>query len=113
LAEIPIHFQTNYINFPPILRFSPVIRSWLIELMRKQHEEQKGLHDVPAYVEDTGEVNWLVNDAMHMEVPIPVVAQSVMQLMASRNKEVLVVGLISKRVKFKNCLPDDTGAINL
>jgi 6-phosphogluconate dehydrogenase len=64
-----------------------VIRSWLIELMRKQHEEQKGLHDVPAYVEDTGEVNWLVNDAMHMEVPIPVIAQSVMQLMASRNKE--------------------------
>jgi 6-phosphogluconate dehydrogenase len=64
-----------------------VIRSWLIELMRKQHEEQKGLQDVPAYVEDTGEVNWLVNDAMDMEVPIPVITQSVMQLMASRNKE--------------------------
>lgn len=64
-----------------------VIRSWLIELMRKQLEEQKGFERIPSYVEDTGEVNWLVNDAMRMEVSIPVIAQSVMQLIASRDKE--------------------------
>ena len=64
-----------------------VIRSWLIELMRKQLEEQKGFGKIPPYVEDTGEVNWLVNDAMHMEVSIPVIAQSVMQLIASRDQE--------------------------
>jgi 6-phosphogluconate dehydrogenase len=33
---------------------------------------------------DTGEVNWLVDDAMRMEVPVPVIAQSVMQLLAAR-----------------------------
>jgi 6-phosphogluconate dehydrogenase len=64
-----------------------VIRSWLIELMRKQLEEQKGFEKVPSYIEDTGEVNWLVNDAMQMEVSIPVISQSVMQLIASREKE--------------------------
>jgi 6-phosphogluconate dehydrogenase len=64
-----------------------VIRSWLIELMRKQLQEQNDITHIPAYVEDTGEVNWLVTDAMHMEVPIPVIAQSVMQLMASRDNE--------------------------
>ncbi|QQL50060.1 phosphogluconate dehydrogenase (NAD(+)-dependent, decarboxylating) [Mucilaginibacter ginkgonis] len=61
-----------------------VIRSWLIELMKKLYDEKQGFN-VPKYVEDTGEVNWLVTDAMHMEVPIPVIAQSVMQLIASRD----------------------------
>ena len=42
---------------------------------------------MPAYVEDTGEVNWLVDDALRMEVPIPVITQSVMQLLASRDEK--------------------------
>ncbi|MFW5781132.1 MAG: NAD(P)-binding domain-containing protein [Bacteroidota bacterium] len=43
---------------------------------------QKGPH----YIEDTAEVNWLVDDAMHMEVPVHIIAQSVMQLFASRDE---------------------------
>lgn len=63
-----------------------VIRSWLMQLMEEQYREQEGL-SVPSFVEDTGEVNWLVEDAMRLEVPIPVIAQSVMQLFASRDKD--------------------------
>ncbi len=40
---------------------------------------------IPSFVEDTGEVNWLVADALRMELPIPVISQSVMQLFASRD----------------------------
>ncbi|HVS93453.1 MAG TPA: decarboxylating 6-phosphogluconate dehydrogenase [Mucilaginibacter sp.] len=61
-----------------------VVRSWLIELMKQLYDEKQGFN-VPSYVEDTGEVNWLVSDAMRMEVSIPVIAQSVMQLIASRD----------------------------
>jgi 6-phosphogluconate dehydrogenase len=43
--------------------------------------------DVPPYVEDTGEVNWLVEDALRMEVAIPAIAISVMQLIASRDEQ--------------------------
>lgn len=64
-----------------------VIRSWLIELMAEQYEEKKGFADVPAYIEDTGEVNWLVSDALHLEVPVPIISQSVMELFRSRDKE--------------------------
>lgn len=64
-----------------------VIRSWLVELMEKEWREKGGTGDVPPYVEDTGEVNWLIDDAMRMEVPVPVMAQSVMQLFASRDVE--------------------------
>jgi 6-phosphogluconate dehydrogenase len=61
------------------------IRSWLIELIESMYREKGGLCRVPDYVEDTGEVNWLVEDALRMEVPIPVITQSVVQLLASRD----------------------------
>ncbi|MGN6461559.1 MAG: NADP(+)-dependent, decarboxylating phosphogluconate dehydrogenase [Pseudolabrys sp.] len=62
-----------------------VIRSWLIELMQQMYQAHDGLAATPSYVEDTGEVNWLVDDALHMEVPIPVITQAVVQLIASRD----------------------------
>ena len=62
-----------------------VIRSWLIDLMKEQLTDLKSLDAVPGYIEDTGEVNWLISDAMRMEVPVPVMAQAVMQLFTSRD----------------------------
>lgn len=62
-----------------------VIRSWLLDLMEQTYREVGDLSKVPPYVEDTGEVNWLVGDALRMEVPIPVITQSVVQLVASRD----------------------------
>jgi 6-phosphogluconate dehydrogenase len=82
------HYRED-LNFSEILHCwnnGSVIRSWLIELMGEMYDEKKGFSQVPSYIEDTGEVNWLVSDAMQMEVPIPVIAQSVMQLFASREK---------------------------
>jgi 6-phosphogluconate dehydrogenase len=66
-------------------RNGSVIRGWLIDLMHQACGERGGLAGVPPFVEDTGEVNWLVADALRMEVPIPVIAQSVMQLFSSRD----------------------------
>lgn len=66
-------------------RNGSVIRSWLVDLLHEQLIQQSGLETIPGYIEDTGEVNWLVSDAMRMEVPIPVISQSVMQLFASRD----------------------------
>ncbi len=60
-----------------------VIRSWLVELMAQQYRDRGGLAEVPAHIEDTGEVNWLVDDSLQMGGPTPVIAQSVIQLMAS------------------------------
>jgi 6-phosphogluconate dehydrogenase len=67
-------------------RHGSVIRSWLIDLMHEAYTREGGLDKVPSYVEDTGEVNWLVDDALHMEVPTPVIANAVMQLIASRDE---------------------------
>ena len=63
-----------------------VIRGWLVELMERGLRENQ-IEEIESYVEDTGEVNWLVQDAVNKEVPIPVISQSVMELFKSRTKE--------------------------
>ncbi len=68
-------------------RNGSVIRSWLIDLMAQQYEAQGGVMNVPPFVEDTGEVNWLLSDALRLEVPIPVIAQSLMELFRSRDEK--------------------------
>jgi 6-phosphogluconate dehydrogenase len=45
------------------------------------------LKKVSDYVEDTGEVNWLVEEAIEKEIPIPVMTQSVIELLRSRQSE--------------------------
>jgi 6-phosphogluconate dehydrogenase len=66
-------------------RHGSVIRSWLVDLMEQAWRKESGLDEIPPYVEDTGEVNWLLTDAVRMEVPVPVISTAVMQLLASRD----------------------------
>lgn len=63
-----------------------VIRSWLLKLLSEAYTSNDIPAELPSRIEDAGEVNWLVEDAMRMEVPIPVISQSVMQLFASRDQ---------------------------
>jgi 6-phosphogluconate dehydrogenase len=60
-----------------------VIRGWLVELMAKGLKEKK-LETIPPYMEDTGEVNWLMQVAVDKEVSVPFIALSVMELFQSR-----------------------------
>ena len=68
-------------------RHGSVIRGWLVDLMEQALRGAPGLQSVDSHVEDTGEVNWLIDDALRMEVSIPVIAQAVMQLLASRDSD--------------------------
>lgn len=64
-----------------------VIRGWLVELMERGLHKEVGLSDISSYVEDTGEVNWLIEEALRLEVPVPVIAESVMALFRSRDTD--------------------------
>jgi 6-phosphogluconate dehydrogenase len=68
-------------------RHGSVIRGWLIDLLAQAYAADPQLKKPGSYIEDTGEVNWLVGDALRMEVPVPVIAQAVMQLFASRDEK--------------------------
>jgi 6-phosphogluconate dehydrogenase len=53
--------------------------------MEEAFRSEGGLENIPPYIEDTGEVNWLINDALQMGVSVPVISQSAFQLLTSRD----------------------------
>jgi 6-phosphogluconate dehydrogenase len=61
-----------------------VIRSWLVELMRDALDETD-LAELSTYVEDTGEVKWVLDWALQRDIPSPVISESQQLLMAYRD----------------------------
>ena len=55
-----------------------VVRSWLMELAEKQFHEHPNLDDIKGVVDASGEAKWTVQTALEMEVPVPVIALSLM-----------------------------------
>ena len=68
-------------------RHGSVVRSWLVDLLAEAYRADPGLEQPTPHIEDTGEVNWLVMDALEFGAPVPAIAQAVMQLFASRDTE--------------------------
>jgi 6-phosphogluconate dehydrogenase len=62
-----------------------VIRSWLIELMRDALIANPDLSRLATYVEDTGEVKWVLEWALERDIPSPVVSDSQQALMGYRD----------------------------
>lgn len=81
--KIPLNMEEVF----KVYRNGSVIRSWLIDLMAEQYMSNGNIKMTSSYIEDTGEVSWLISDALHLEVPIPVITQSVMELFRSRDHE--------------------------
>lgn len=63
-----------------------VIRSWLVELMRDALADAD-LDQLSTYVEDTGEVKWVLAWALERDIPSPVIADSQQALMAYRDTD--------------------------
>lgn len=55
-----------------------VIRGWLMELAKMQFSKHPGLKDIKGVVAASGEAKWTVETALEMEVPVPVIALSLM-----------------------------------
>ncbi len=64
-----------------------VIRSWLLELAEDAFKRDGTLSGLEAYVEDSGEGRWTVQQAVESAVPAPVITASLYQRFRSRNTE--------------------------
>jgi 6-phosphogluconate dehydrogenase len=62
-----------------------VIRSWLVELMCDGLRKNPDLSRLATYVEDTGEVKWVLRWALERDIPAPVVSDSQQALMSYRD----------------------------
>jgi len=68
-------------------RHGTVIRSWLLDLTARALEADPALDQVGAYVDDSGEGRWTVNEAVALGVPAPVISHSLFARFRSRRPD--------------------------
>ncbi len=64
-----------------------VVRSWLNELAERALSRDGQLAAIRGYVEDSGEGRWMVEEAMRLDVPAPVIVLSLLARYRSRQDE--------------------------
>ena len=80
-SEYPIDLVGLFTNW----QHGSVIRSWLVELMGKALAENPDFGDLSTYVEDTGEVKWVLEWALKQNIPTPVVSLAQTMLLQYRD----------------------------
>ena len=63
-----------------------VVRSWLLELAQRAFAEDPRLENLEAYVDDSGEGRWTVEQAVENAVSAPVITLSLFERFRSRQK---------------------------
>ena len=65
-------------------RHGSVVRSWLLDLTADALRDDPALEGLEAYVEDSGEGRWTVEESIDLAVPIPVIAMALQARFRSR-----------------------------
>ncbi len=87
LMQAKEEFNLDLHHVAEIWRYGTVIRSWLLDLTAAALEENPKLEGLEAYVEDTGEGRWTVEEAVELAVPMPVITQSLQARFRSRQEQ--------------------------
>ncbi|HLT26084.1 MAG TPA: decarboxylating 6-phosphogluconate dehydrogenase [Zeimonas sp.] len=80
-------FEIDLHQVAEIWRHGSVVRSWLLDLVARALEENPTLEGIAPYVEDSGEGRWTVAEAIALNVPAPVITQSLIERLRSRDDD--------------------------
>jgi 6-phosphogluconate dehydrogenase len=69
-----------------IWRYGSVVRSWLLDLTADALSKNPTLEGLEAFVEDSGEGRWTVIEAIDLNVSAPVITESLMRRIRSREQ---------------------------
>jgi 6-phosphogluconate dehydrogenase len=70
-----------------IWRYGSVVRSWLLDLTAEALEKNPTMAGIAPFVVDSGEGRWTVDEAINLNVPAPVITQSLIERLRSRDTE--------------------------
>lgn len=70
-----------------IWRHGSVVRSWLLDLTADALAADPNLSQVKAWVEDSGEGRWTVAEAIDLNVSAPVITESLIRRLRSREED--------------------------
>jgi 6-phosphogluconate dehydrogenase len=88
-------FDLDLHQVAEIWRYGSVVRSWLLDLAARAFEENPTLEGIAPYVEDSGEGRWTVAEAIELNVPAPVITQSLIERLRSRDDDSFADKLLS------------------
>ena len=70
-----------------IWRYGSVVRSWLLDLTADALGKNPGMDGIAPFVADSGEGRWTVAEAIDLNVPAPVITQSLIERLRSRDSD--------------------------
>ena len=80
-------FNLDLAQIASIWRYGSVVRSWLLDLTAAALEEEPGLESLQAYVEDSGEGRWMVQESIDLSIPTPVISLALQARFRSRQDQ--------------------------
>jgi 6-phosphogluconate dehydrogenase len=80
-------FQLDMAQISELWGHGSVVRSWLLELTASALNEDPGLSDIEAWVEDSGEGRWAVEESVELAVPMPVISMALQARFRSRQSD--------------------------
>jgi len=95
LMQAKQEFNLDLHQIAEIWRYGSVVRSWLLDLVAAALKEDPKLESIQAYVEDSGEGRWTVQESIDLAVPAPVIAQSLQARFRSRQEQPFGAKLLS------------------
>jgi 6-phosphogluconate dehydrogenase len=78
-----------------IWRHGSVVRSWLLDLTARALADNPKLEGVKAFVSDSGEGRWTVFEAIDLDVSAPVITESLLRRLRSREEAPLADKLLA------------------
>jgi 6-phosphogluconate dehydrogenase len=87
ILEAKKEFELDLHNISEIWRYGSVVRSWLLDLTARVFAEDQKLDSIAPYVADSGEGRWTAFEAIDLNVPAPIITQSLIQRLRSRDQQ--------------------------
>ena len=87
LMQAKGEFGLDLAQVAQIWRYGSVVRSWLLDLAAAALQENPNLENLQAYVDDSGEGRWTVEESIELAVPAPVIALSLQARFRSRQEQ--------------------------
>ena len=86
IMEAKKEFDLDMASIAEIWRYGSVVRSWLLDLTAAALQEEPDLASLQAYVDDSGEGRWTVQESVDLAVPAPVISASLQARFRSRQE---------------------------
>ena len=95
IFEAKKEFQLDNPQIAEIWRYGSVVRSWLLDLTADALKKNPELNGIAPYVPDSGEGRWTVFEAIDLNVSAPIITESLIRRIRSREENNLTDRMLS------------------